>query len=190
MTAFQQILEFIRTLLSWFFTVSPWEQAIRIRGGSRVKLYGAGIYFKYPFFDVIYKQNVRKRISNISVQTLTTKDGKSLTLQGSLGYQISDIMKLHQTLHDGEESIRQEVLGLIANYVAENSLAMCAPAAINEHVNAGLHLECYGLANSEFFLNAYVANVRTFRLLQDALHPYNVSSNYLNTNAIDGAAKS
>lgn len=168
----QNILDFLRTLLSWWFIVLPWEQAIRVRFGKHSRLFGAGFYWRIPFFDVLYIQNVRRRISPIPVQTLGTADGKTITLHGSIGYRVADVMKLQMTLHDAEGSIQQEVLGLITKYVVAHKAAECGSADIVASVSKALDLSRYGLAEAEFFLTGYVADVPTYRLLQDAMSSY------------------
>lgn len=158
--------------MSWWFIVEPWEQAVRVRLGNRVQLFGPGPHMKVPFFDVLYKQNNRRRVSGIPLQTLTTKDDIPLTVHGSIGYKIADVLKLHMTLQDAEESVRQEVLGCITKYVVETNAVDCRPATIIAHVVATLDLKKYGLDDVEFFLNGYVSNVPTYRLIQDSMVGY------------------
>jgi hypothetical protein len=175
MTVVQQLLSFLNTLLSWWVIVEPWEQAVRVRFGKHVRIFNAGLFWKIPFFDIIYKQNVRRRVSGLPAQTLTTGDGKSITVVGSIGYRVVDVLKLHTTLHDAETSILQEVLGAIAGFVIKSSISNCSPAAITEHVMGSLSLEKYGLGDVDFFLSGFVSNVPTYRLLQDSLAPYNMN---------------
>ncbi len=35
MSLFNGILEFLKTMVSWWFVVEPWEQAVRVRFGKR-----------------------------------------------------------------------------------------------------------------------------------------------------------
>lgn len=177
----QNILDFLRNLLSWWFVVLPWEQAIRVRFGKHSRLFGAGLYWRIPFFDVLYIQNVRRRISTIPVQTLGTADGKTITLHGSLGYRVADVLKLQLTLHDAEGSVQQEVLGLITKYVVTHAAAECGSAQIIANICAQLDLTKYGLADAEFFLTGYVADVPTYRLLQDAMQSWGAVSAGLST---------
>lgn len=172
----QNILDFLRNLLSWWFVVLPWEQAIRVRFGKYTRLFGAGLYWRIPFFDVLYIQNVRRRISTVPVQTLGTSDGKTITLHGSLGYRVADVLKLQMTLHDAEGSVQQELLGLITKYVVSHAAEDCGSAQIIAAICKQLDLTKYGLADAEFFLTGYVADVPTFRMLQDYMGAYGVSS--------------
>jgi regulator of protease activity HflC (stomatin/prohibitin superfamily) len=178
---FQSILDFIRSLVAWWFIVEPWEQAVRVRFGSRVRLFQPGIHLRLPFFDVLYKQNIRRRIAAIPIQTLTTRDLKIVTLHGSIGYRIADVLKLQMTLHDAESSVKQQVLGVIARYVAGVDKAECAPATIMARVAADLDLSAYGLADVEFFLIGYVSDLPTYRLIQDSMQSYGSGEGSLST---------
>lgn len=172
MSLVQQIVELFKQLFSWWFIVEPWEQSVRTRCGKHVRLFEAGIYFRIPFIDTVYTQNIRRRICNVPVQTLTTSDGKSITVYGSLGYRIHDVLLLQRTLHDAEMSVHQEALGLVSGYVALMPLDMCTPEMITKYVNHNLKLTKYGLGDVEYFLTGYVADVPIYRLLQDSLSAY------------------
>lgn len=63
MSFIQNILALLGRLVSWWFVVLPWEQAVRVRAGSRVRLYGAGLHFRVPFIDYVWLQNTRRRAS-------------------------------------------------------------------------------------------------------------------------------
>lgn len=168
MNWFQQIMESIGQLLRWWFIVLPWEQALRVRLGNRIVLFESGLHFQVPFIDRVYIQNIRRRIAPIRIQTITTQDGKTVTLAGSLSYKITDIEKLYRTLHQAESTIMQSVQGIVSDFVVRNDLAQCTPRKVAENVTERLNLDRYGLGETEFFLTDF-AIVRTYRLLQDEL---------------------
>lgn len=169
MSFFQQFLDFLWALINWWTVIEPWEQAVRVRFGKHVVLLPPGVRFKIPFFDHVYTQNVRRRVANIGLQTLTTRDRKAITVDGSLGYKIVDVMQLHMTLHDPAYSIQQEILGLIADYVITHDLVDCAPSNIVKYVRENHKLKQYGFGDVDFFLSGYVAEIPTFRLIQDGM---------------------
>lgn len=169
MNILRDLIDFITTLLNWWFVVEPWEQSVRVRFGKHIRLYETGIYWKIPFFDRLYTQNVRRRVCNVPAQTITTFDGKSMTIHGSLAYRIDDVLKLHLTLHDAQASVCQETLGRVADYVVRHPISECQPEQIVRYVKATLCFEKYGLADVDFFLAGYVADLPTFRLIQDSL---------------------
>jgi hypothetical protein len=182
------ILDFLKNLLAWWFLVEPWEQAVRVRFGKHYVLRHPGVHFKFPFFDIVYKQNVRRRTSSVPLQTLTTRDGKTMTVLGSLGYSIVDVLKLHLTLHDAESTIKQMVQGLVSEYVATHDLLDCTPAQVTAAVRAQLQLAKFGLGDVEFFLTGYVSNIRTYRLISDTMQWAYEYSSGLSTNVQHGVA--
>lgn len=172
MNIIRDLIDFLKSLLTWWFIVEPWEQAVRVRFGKHVRLFGAGAHIAIPFFDAIYKQNIRRRLCSMGSQALTTKDRQILTVHSTIGYLIKDVLKLQQGLHDADGTLVQHVTARIAEDVASHDLAQCGPAEIANRVRARLDLAEYGLEVIEFVLTSYTANVQTIRILQDGSVPY------------------
>lgn len=187
MNAVQAIIDFIKSLLDWWFIVEPWEQAIRVRFGKNVRLFTAGVYFKVPFFDSIYKQNTRRRVCDVPLITLSTSDNITISVHSSLGYIVKDVLKLHNTLQDAELAVKQEALGHVTRFVVSHTIAECSPSAITEYVISNLNLEKYGLGEVEFFLSGFVARVRTYRMINDGMYAYAGQPSGLTTLAPTGA---
>jgi hypothetical protein len=168
----QNVLDFVKHVLQWWFIVEPWEQAVRVRFGKDVKLFNGGAHFRIPFFDTVYVQNTRRRLISMGSQTVTTKDRKLVTIHSTLGFTIVDILRLQQTLHDAEGTVMQHVTTRLAQDIAIHELKDCAPAEVIVRVGAALGLEQYGLGNLEFALTSYVSDIRTIRLINDSSAPW------------------
>lgn len=176
MSNFWGFLERIGRALQWWVIVSPWEAAIRVRTIPLARLFrrksvrvvqlGAGIYPKIPIIDTVYKQSVRLRTTALPIQTLTTKDGHTLTTSGVLGYSVIDLLKLYETLHHPEDTLQNKATGAIAQYVQEHTRAECTPALVASGATGCLDLTAYGLRFEELLL-ADFAYVRTYRLISD-----------------------
>ncbi|KKK49025.1 hypothetical protein LCGC14_3139220, partial [marine sediment metagenome] len=54
-TLFQKIYE----LFNWFYTVVPWERAMRVRFGKHMKIMQPGIHVQIPFIDKVFLMNIR-----------------------------------------------------------------------------------------------------------------------------------
>lgn len=163
--------DFIRQigrLFNWVFIVAPWEQALRIRLGKRVHKLGPGIYCRIPFVDRVYRQSIRRRITIIRPQTLTTQDGKTLTIASSLAYSIGDLEKLFDTLESPTASIDAEVASLVAGFISSHNLADCLPPSIEEHIAGALDLGQYGLSEQKFRVMSFVV-VKTYRFVMGEL---------------------
>lgn len=138
----------IKRLFQWWVVVAPWEEAVRIRaGGEDVKLgpirilrgkkekVGAGIHWVIPYIDRIFKQSIRLRVGTLPSQNLTTADGHSLTLSCVLFYEISDLLKLYEKLHDADDTITGMAAAAIAEFVGTHTKAECTPANVELEAN-------------------------------------------------------
>lgn len=171
MNAVRELINALRAALTWWITVAPWEQAIRVRFGKRVMLLEAGIHLRLPLFDRIYVQSIRRRTSALATQTLTTKDGKSLTMAVALSYRVVDLLRLYNTLHHAEGTISNTVQGAVGEYVYTHTLEECQPSTLATQVIALLDLGRYGLADVEITITTFVV-VKTYRFLTGEGHSW------------------
>lgn len=156
-------------VFTWVIVVAPWEQAIRVRLGKHVKKLEAGIYLRIPFVDRVFKQSIRRRINIINSQTLTTKDYKVITCSGSIGFSIGDLEKLYETLEAPNDTLENEVAGIIAEFVGNNNLDDIKYSSIKEYVNSQIDFSKYGLKDQEFHLVTFAMTNRTYRLVTGGL---------------------
>lgn len=165
------IIDAIVQFFTWIVVVTPWEQALRVRLGKRVRLLEAGIYFKIPFVDRVYRQSVRRRMCLISPQTLSTPDGATLTISAYVGYRIENIKTLYFSLHDAGATIEADIASLVSKYITSNSLVDCTPENISTFVLKENTLSVYGLVEVEISINDLIISpkeVRTLRLVMGA----------------------
>ena len=175
-------------IFRWWVIVAPWEQAVRVRAGKRVDVLGAGFHLRIPLIDRVFRQSTRRRFITVPTQTVSTSDGKAVTVSGGIGYAICDIGRLYDTLHHPEDVIQTEAQGAIARFIAARTLEACGPRAIEEHVTGRMDLTRYGLSTADFYITDFVA-VRTYRLIQG--EPRNwMSGDSLSTTLEDSKAAS
>jgi len=168
----QEIFRAIGAIFRWWVVVAPWEQALRIRMGKRVDLLRAGIYLRIPFIDRVYRQPIRRRVSVIRPQTVTTSDGKAISLAGAIGFKVVDLKKLFDTLNDPQDTLEAEVSANIAEFVFARKIKDCAPIAIEAHVRDNLDIAKYGLGEAEFYLTSF-ASVKTYRFITGDMPNWN-----------------
>lgn len=166
MNTFWQVVTQLRQSLVWWVVVQPWEQALRVRLGRHVVRLGPGIHFKVPFADAVYRQSVRMRWCDLPVQTITTADGRAVTLAINLGYQVEDIERLYQTLHHAEGTLRNMAMSAVAEAVHRMAAEACTPASVEKEATAALDLAPYGIGATVVRITDF-AFVRTYRLIQD-----------------------
>lgn len=160
----QQLLYEIKRIFVWWVTIAPWESALRVRLGKSIVVLGAGVHWVIPYVDRVFKKSVRERVCNIPLQTLTTSDGKTLTIKGTLGYEIRNIKKLYAKLDHAEDTLVNKTAQKVAAYVATHTAAECLPAVVQEAVNRDLDYMQYGIGGGSFGVTDY-AFVKTYRLL-------------------------
>lgn len=103
---------------------------------------------------------------SVPIQTVTTKDGKTITVTGSVGYAIKDIAKLYNTIYSPNSTIANIVMGEISQFCASTIIENCLPEHIEINCTEKLKENNYGLGDISVKIVGY-AVVKTFRLIQD-----------------------
>lgn len=164
MNLVQQIGQALSALFQWWVTISPWQQGVRVRFGKQTKLLQPGIYFKLPLFDVVYMQPIRLRSQYVGSQTVTTADGKSVSLASAIQYEIVDLLLLYRTLHNAHDTIDQQVQGALADFIYSRRLSDLKPKDVEQHLGKAMDLSQYGLRVHGFNVTNFSV-VRTYRLV-------------------------
>ncbi|HSF40343.1 MAG TPA: SPFH domain-containing protein [Thermoanaerobaculia bacterium] len=184
MSGVKQILDLLKALLTWWVTVTPWEQALRISWGRRVQLLGPGIHLRIPLRDRIYRQSVRRRATTLPAQTLVTLDGRPLTIAVTAGYRIADLRRLYETLHHGEATISNLILGAVGEFVVSRNAADCSPLSLTKEVGGRVDLHQYGLEDVTVTVVSF-AFVRTYRFITGDGHSWGWGNDNLDTTRDD-----
>lgn len=166
MDSIKNLLDYILNIFKIWIIVQPWEQGLRVRMGKHIKLVNGGMYFKFPYLDSYYIQQIRLRVISLPMQTVTTNDGHTVTLMGSIGYQMTDIEKMYTTVYHPELTIANVVMNEVADYVYNNDLKTIKANFVEEHVLSKVKKLDYGIDVQSFKLTGF-AVVKTFRLIQD-----------------------
>lgn len=166
MNQIKDFFEYIFNSIKVWVIVQPWQQGLRVRNGKHILKLQGGIYFRIPYLDSIYIQETRLRVASLPIQTLTSKDLKTVTISGSIGYSITDLETLYNSLYHPETTISNMAMSEMSDFVFKNNMADINPAKIEEAVLAKLNAENFGL-KFEYFKVTSFAVVRTLRLIQD-----------------------
>lgn len=166
-----EILSQIGQLFNWLYVVMPWEQALRIRAGKHIRKIQPGIHLRIPFIDIVYKQGSRIRAVSLDDQTVTTKDGQTISFCGSIRYRIGDIEKMYANVHNPSDTLRQETQGIITAYFATHRSEDCTMELIRKHTSNKLDFSNFGFIDVEFFLKDF-AKVKTYRFISGPMEGY------------------
>lgn len=172
MNGIKEFVQWIFDAIKIWIIIQPWESALRVRFGKHIKKLSGGVYLRLPYFDAIYIQENRLRVCTMSMQTLTTKDGETITIEAAVGYSISDLEKLYNTLYAPESTIENIIKSTIADYITSKNSDEVRPADIEEQAQQKISEQDYGLKFSYVKILSF-ARVKTFRLIQDSSWSYN-----------------
>jgi hypothetical protein len=162
-------LQRLGQLLIWWTVIQPWEQGVRVRLGKFRTRLAPGPHWKIPYVDLIYCQTTRRRYSLFGPATVTTRDGATITLAGSIGYSIVDLDALYDGLQHPEDAIQSICSGAVTQYITTHDLKDCDPETVVREAQQHIDLQQFGLRTDQFVLTTY-ARVRTYRLIMDQ-HP-------------------
>jgi regulator of protease activity HflC (stomatin/prohibitin superfamily) len=171
MEVINSLFAFLSKLVKWWFVVMPWEQAIRVRHGNKVAVLKEGMYFKIPFIDSVYIQSIRLRTVDIPIQTISSKDGITVTVKAYIAYSIADIFLLYKTLYHPQATLSSVVNSSISGYIRENEILNISPNTIESIINTSINGAQYGLQDVSVKITTF-AVVKTFRLIQDSSTSY------------------
>lgn len=157
--------QFWNSVALWV-VVCPWERAIRVRMGRHVTTLEPGFCLKVPLLDEVYKQTVRRRVCSLSPQLLSTRDGRAVHVAAALGYEITDLLRLYQTLHHAEDTLRNLASAAIATLVVATEGHPGMPAQIEAAVPGMMRLDSFGVGNVTLQVTDF-AFVKTLRVVTD-----------------------
>lgn len=166
MNQVKEFIEYIINSLKIWVIIQPWETAIRVRFGNKMVILNNGFHFRLPYFDSIYKQENRLRIASMPIQTVTTKDFKTITIDSAIGYSVSNIKLLYETLYHPEITITNIVMAKISKEIYSREIDNISILELEETILESLKKLDYGLTFESFNIKTF-AVVKTYRLIND-----------------------
>ena len=161
--------------------VQPWEKCVRVRLGKHTVLFGPGIHMRVPWIDEVFIVNTRLRISSVPAQTVTTADGKTVTVSGLVGFRISEPLVAMLTLQQPDTSCSALALTAISEAIAGNRLELLSPDAVEKFALSVLEKKVFGVA-FDFVRVVDFAVVRTYRILNEQWRPQTGSDTPFSSN--------
>lgn len=171
MTWLTQIASAVGQPFKWWVVVAPWEQALRVRLGKVAAVLGPGVHFRVPFLDRVYRKSIRLRAVSRTGQTVTTKDGKCVTLGWVVEFAVADIRQLYERVAMPEDQIIAHAARVIATKVYKTSASEFNPTTVGDIATRELSGMKWGLASVVVSITE-VAFARTYRLLNNDYTQY------------------
>lgn len=173
--AIRLIIEII-TYLWPFRIVMEWERANYYVFGRMWKTMGPGLKLVVPFFTEIRQEGIVPTIFMSPLQSITLKDGSTLTFSATITLEIADLAKAYNAVLHWEQTTIELASGLLAEKLAETDLQQFE--VVNRgrliggcKVSLNNSLSDYGVRVTGLRFNNFVRNMRVYRLFNDSLQP-------------------
>lgn len=128
---------FLKEAVEWvkgwwpFRIVREWEQGIRVTGGRITKLLRydngrwplRGVHAFWPRLGEIIVEECNWDVAETAPQTLTTKDGKVVSVAFAFQYRIRDLRLYYTSIQDQDTTVVGQVRGAAGQVVHELDLA-------------------------------------------------------------------
>lgn len=110
------IVTFIHDILPWKI-VDQWEEGVHLRTGKFLRTVKPGLRFKFSFFDQIITTPVITQTVNLSPQTVTSEDDRSVVLSSIVRYHIHDVEKFLLGVMHANDVLVDTTQGIIRDMV-------------------------------------------------------------------------
>ncbi len=119
-------MEWIKELLTLFWDylkfwilVNSYEEAIVLRKGRYLKTLSAGLYLKWPFFDYALEVYIMPDTMDIDPISITTGDGKTITIGLMVEYIVVDTKKYKIETNDAYTNMKDLARGEMSDYLED-----------------------------------------------------------------------
>ena len=114
----------------WFWRViQPDEGGVRTFCGKNPVVLGPGLHFVWPIVGDISVTVCTEAVIDVRGQSLTTKDQVMVCVGLSVAYEVLDAYRAIYKVQDRDESLANESLRCVDEYVNAHTLAECLDAA-------------------------------------------------------------
>ena len=159
---------FIHDILP-FKIVDQWEQGVHLRTGKFHRIVYAGLNWKIPFFDKIWVTPVITQTVNLSPQTLTTLDERSVVLTSIVRYHVFNVQSFLLNVMHANDVLVDMTQGIIRDIVETtnwNDLVeltdIVTPAVNDEVTKWGIKVEAVKFPD--------LGEIKTYRIIGDNSH--------------------
>tara|TARA_Y100000034_G_C6713375_1_gene315233 strand:- start:140 stop:691 length:552 start_codon:yes stop_codon:yes gene_type:complete len=170
-----QLIEWFASLIPHLLVVRKTDRAIKFVKGHTVKVCEPGIHVYWPVVTDIQPVNVMRQKIDLEVQTLMTKDEKTVLVDGLIMFTIADVEKYLVDNYDAEESIVDVAMTALRKVVISSTLEdiQAGRAKIDNNLKTQTErlLEDFGV-DVEFVRLKSFAPTRVFSLTGTGLTPY------------------
>lgn len=161
------ILNFIKEVLPCWI-IDQYEGGVKLRFGKYVRTLGPGFYFKIPFLEKIIEDMVITTTMGTPSQTLTTKDGKTVSVKGVIKYSISDIKLFLLEVTDRFSAMSDVTQSVVKEQIEARTWQECMDIDLDNTIEkkVRLNVKKWGI-NIEDFTLVDKTITRSYRLFTE-----------------------
>lgn len=111
-------IQFLERILP-FWIVWDYELGVRMGLWVRPTELKPGIHLKIPFFHKVLTCNAKNETFRVLQNTVTTKDGKTVSISAAVGYCVNDAVKFLAENNDAITNIHDITWGVIGEHLTE-----------------------------------------------------------------------
>jgi regulator of protease activity HflC (stomatin/prohibitin superfamily) len=128
----QTILGFL-DLFKFWVVVAPYAGAVRVRLGKEITVLSNGFHWIIPFgIDHVLVDHIVPTTHSLGEESITTRDGKSVTFHAVVTYKIHDIEKALLQIENADHAVRDACSGECGRILHENTWEEILDASILE----------------------------------------------------------
>lgn len=157
-----------------FRIVMQWERCNYYVCGKFWKTMGPGLKLVFPFFTELRYESVVPTIFQTPLQTITLRDGGTLTFSATMTVAVVDLDKAFNSVERWAETSSELASGLLAEKLADTDSNLFEPEKRGRLIGAckqslGSGLAEYGVKLQALRFNNFVKNMRVYRLFNEGI---------------------
>jgi len=118
---FDRIFDFLESVWEWiipFVIIDQYEQGVVLRFGKFQRILNPGLRWIIPLgVDAVKYETVVRQTAYLDVQSITSQDGKSVSVSAIVVFTITNIRKFLLEIDEGETDMTNMVYGIITDFV-------------------------------------------------------------------------
>lgn len=118
-----RIMEFIGAFFPRLVIVKSTHGGVAFVRGRNPRLIRPGLIFYWPLWTEVILYPIVRQSLNLPSQTVTTKDGKTITISTVIVYEVADILKALTVQWDLNETLRDISMAAVREYAQGASFA-------------------------------------------------------------------
>jgi regulator of protease activity HflC (stomatin/prohibitin superfamily) len=166
-----KLFEIWSTLIP-FEIIEYYDRGVKLRLGKptmkagKIKILEPGLHWKIPFVDVILSHRVVAKTMDLTEQSITTKDSKSVVVRSVLKYEVDDVATILLEVDSAEEAVKDMCQGILMDAMSERTWEECQGPELTKQVKEKIKVEAkkWGIRIKAFTLTD-LSIMRSIRLL-------------------------